>query len=70
MARELDHPPSLASSLAVDALLLALVNDNAALGASTDQLVAVANNRARFRVLERTGNDLSRLDNGHKWRFG
>jgi class 3 adenylate cyclase/predicted ATPase len=40
-ARELDHPPSLASSLAVDALLLALVNDNAALGASTDQLVAV-----------------------------
>jgi hypothetical protein len=27
--------------LAVDALLLALVNDNAALGASTDQLIAV-----------------------------
>jgi len=29
-SRRLDHPPSLASSLAVDALLLALVEDNAA----------------------------------------
>jgi class 3 adenylate cyclase/tetratricopeptide (TPR) repeat protein len=42
-ARELDHPPSLASSLAVDALLLALVDDNAALEKSTDQLVALTN---------------------------
>jgi len=40
-ARKLDHPPSLASSLAVDALLLALVEDNAALKASADALVAV-----------------------------
>jgi predicted ATPase len=40
-ARGLDHPPSLASCLAVDALLLALAEDNAALEDSADQLVAV-----------------------------
>jgi class 3 adenylate cyclase/predicted ATPase len=40
-ARGLDHPASLASSLAVDGLLLALVEDNAALKESADQLVAV-----------------------------
>ena len=40
-ARRLDHPPSLALSLAVDALLLVLV-DSAALEASAAQLIAVA----------------------------
>jgi class 3 adenylate cyclase/predicted ATPase len=41
LARELDHPASLASSLAVDALLLALVEDDAAFEKSANALAAV-----------------------------
>jgi class 3 adenylate cyclase/predicted ATPase len=41
-ARRLAHPPSLASSLSLGAVLLLLVGDNVALGARADQLVAVA----------------------------
>ena len=41
-ARRLAHPPSLAVSLAIGAMLLSLVGDNAALDERADQLVAVA----------------------------
>ena len=41
-ARRLAHPPSLAGSLAVDARLLALLGDDAALAERADELVAVA----------------------------
>jgi predicted ATPase len=40
-ARRLAHPPSLAVSLTLDARLLSLVGDNAALDGQADQLVAV-----------------------------
>jgi class 3 adenylate cyclase/predicted ATPase len=40
-ARRLAHPPSLASSLFLGAILLSHVGDNAALGERVDQLVAV-----------------------------
>jgi class 3 adenylate cyclase/predicted ATPase len=41
-ARRLAHPPSLAASLALGAMLLLLIGDNAALSERADQLVAVA----------------------------
>ncbi len=41
-ARGLAHPPSLATSLSLNARLLSLVGDNAALDERTDELVAVA----------------------------
>jgi predicted ATPase len=41
-ARGLAHPPSLAASLTIGALLLSLVGDDVALGEQADQLVAVA----------------------------
>ncbi|MBV8336993.1 MAG: adenylate cyclase, partial [Alphaproteobacteria bacterium] len=41
-ARRLGHPPSLALSLGIGTILLALVGDNAALAERADQLVAVA----------------------------
>ena len=41
-ARRLAHPPSLAVGLALGAVLLSLVGDNAALDERADQLVAVA----------------------------
>jgi predicted ATPase len=41
-ARTLAHPPSLASSLMVSAMLLSLVGDNRALSEQADELVAVA----------------------------
>jgi tetratricopeptide (TPR) repeat protein len=41
-ARRLDHPPTLASGLTVNARLLALVGDNVALGHRADQILAVA----------------------------
>jgi predicted ATPase len=40
-ARRLDHPPSLAGSLAIGVRLLSLVEDDAVLGEWADQLVAV-----------------------------
>jgi predicted ATPase len=40
-SRGLDHPPSLASSLALDALLLAVAENISALEESADQLIAV-----------------------------
>jgi class 3 adenylate cyclase/tetratricopeptide (TPR) repeat protein len=41
-ARKLDHPPTLASGLTVNARLLALVGDNVALAQRADQILAVA----------------------------
>jgi class 3 adenylate cyclase len=41
-ARRLSHPPSLASSLMIGAILLSLVGDNGALDARVDELVIVA----------------------------
>jgi class 3 adenylate cyclase/predicted ATPase len=41
-ARRLDHPPTLASSLTINARLLTLLGDNVALDQRADQLLAVA----------------------------
>ncbi len=68
-ARRLAHPPSLAVSLAIGAMLLSLVGDNAVLAERADQLVAVATEQG-FPFWRAHGNDLSRVGQGQEWRCG
>jgi hypothetical protein len=65
-ARRLAHPPSLAGSLTLGAVLLSFDGDNAVLGEWVDR----GGDRAGIPPLGCAGNHLSRLVRGQEWQCG